>query len=593
MVNLNICDDHHLQILDSLVTFRKRKVNVMIKTMEKVIPTELNTMDLVHESFMREKVEVIFSSCDSILSPFYSYLQQEHRIQTVFMKHEQAIVHAADGYARATGNIGLAVIPAGSGITNAITGIATAQMDSVPLVILTIQPAKKLCDDSQIVDTFGMTLPIVKYHFHVNDINEFQDIIKKAFTIAGEGRPGPVLIEMQEELLMKIVPYSREYFTEKKDTNLPRTFSTKLVEQIKNEVMSAQKPVLFIGGGVSISGADKLVQELAEKANIPVVSTMMGLGSFPGTHPLFLGMVGMHGTFAANRAVHRCDLLICLGLRFSDRVTGKISGFSPRSRKIQVDIDSAEINKIIKVDIPIVGDIKEFLQQINPFVVPGNTEDWVNEVSSWQKKVPRYSDSDSKGNLKPQQVIELLDYYSNSNAVVATDVGQHQIWTSHYYQFHKPRTFITSGGLGTMGYGLPAAIGAALANTGKEVILVSGDGSFQMNFQELLTVAQYQLPIKIAILKNSYLGMVRQWQEMFYHGRYSSVKMSSPNFTALAAAYGIDGAAATSLQEAANIIQKAFQHNKPFLMVFDITEEENVFPIVPPGGNNTEALYKK
>jgi len=223
MVNLNICDDHHLQILDSLVTFRKRKVNVMIKTMEKVIPTELNTMDLVHESFMREKVEVIFSSCDSILSPFYSYLQQEHRIQTVFMKHEQAIVHAADGYARATGNIGLAVIPAGSGITNAITGIATAQMDSVPLVILTIQPAKKLCDDSQIVDTFGMTLPIVKYHFHVNDINEFQDIIKKAFTIAGEGRPGPVLIEMQEELLMKIVPYSREYFTEKKGSNLPKT----------------------------------------------------------------------------------------------------------------------------------------------------------------------------------------------------------------------------------------------------------------------------------------------------------------------------------------------------------------------------------
>ncbi|WP_071394928.1 biosynthetic-type acetolactate synthase large subunit [Bacillus tuaregi] len=561
-----------------------------------ILSTPLNTTDLIQECFMKENVEVIFTSSDPTLSSFSAHLQQEGKIQSVIMQHEQAIVHAADGYARATGKIGVVIIPAGSGITNAITGIATAQMDSVPLVIISIQPTPKQkmeCDDSRTIDTFGMTLPIVKYYFKAIDPINVQNIITDAFKLAFEGRPGPILIEIQEELLMRSIPDSRVHFAEKERNKLTKTISPKRIEQVKNEIINARKPVLFVGGGVTISGAAQLVKEFVEKTNIPVVSTMMGLGAFPSDHPCFLGMVGMHGTYAANKAIHRSDLLICLGLRFSDRVTGKISGFSPKSRKIQVDIDSAEINKIIKVDIPIVSDVKDFLYQLNPMVESGNTNEWLNEVSSWQKKVARYSDSDSNSQLKPQQVVELLNRYSNSQAIVATDVGQHQIWTSHYYPFNMPRTFITSGGLGTMGYGLPAAIGAALAKTGKEVILVSGDGSFQMNFQELITVAQYQLPIKIAILKNSYLGMVRQWQEMFYQGRYSSVRMLSPNFVALASAYGIEGLKANNLKEADNIIQQAFQQNKPFIMEFDITEEENVFPIVPPGGNNTEALYKK
>ena len=548
--------------------------------------------DLLIESLLEEKVEVIFTSPSQILSPIQSSIQKYDTLKSVFMNHEQAIVHAADGYSRATGKVGVAMIPGGSGITNAITGIATAEMDSVPQVIIVCNETtnKINFDDSRVVDTFGMTIPIIKYYFRIHDVIDIQSVISKAFSRASEGRPGPVVIELETKILCLEAPAFDHHLKEQLIQRTEMKFSEKILEQVKNEISLAKKPVLFIGGGVNIAGAAKFAIELAEKAQIPVVSSLMGIGVFPSNHSLYLGMLGMHGTFAANKAVHRSDLLICLGVRFSDRVTGKISGFSPKSRKIQVDIDPVEINKILKVDLPIVGNVKDFLKQVNPTIIPGDTEEWVKEVSTWQKKVPGYSDS--KSELKPQQVIELIDQYSNSHSLVATDVGQHQIWTSHYYQFKHSRSFITSGGLGTMGYGLPAAIGAALANKGTDVICVSGDGSFQMNFQELVTVARYQLPMKIAILKNNYLGMVRQWQELFYKGRYSSVNISSPDFVTLAEAYGIRALRATNLRDAESVIKEAFKDHMPIVMEFDITEEENVFPIVPPGANNTEAVLK-
>jgi acetolactate synthase I/II/III large subunit len=548
--------------------------------------------DLLIESLLEEKVEVIFTSPSQILSPIQSSIQKYDTLKSVFMNHEQAIVHATDGYSRATGKVGVAIISGGSGITNAITGIATAEMDSVPQVIIVCNEttSKIDFDDSRVVDTFGMALPIIKYYFRIHDVKDIQSVISKAFSRASEGRPGPVVIELQTKILCLEAPAFDHHLKEQLIQMTEMKFSEKILEQVKNEISLAKKPVLFIGGGVNISGAAKSAIELAEKAQIPVVSSLMGIGVFPSSHSLYLGMLGMHGTFAANKAVHHSDLLICLGVRFSDRVTGKISGFSPKSRKIQVDIDPVEINKILKVDLPIVGNVKDFLKQVNPTIIPGDTEEWVKEVSTWQKKVPGYSDS--KSELKPQQVIELIDQYSNSHSLVATDVGQHQIWTSHYYQFKHSRSFITSGGLGTMGYGLPAAIGAALANKGTDVICVSGDGSFQMNFQELVTVARYQLPIKIAILKNNYLGMVRQWQELFYKGRYSSVNISSPDFVTLAEAYGIRALRATNFRDAESVIKEAFKDHMPIVMEFDITEEENVFPIVPPGANNTEAVLK-
>ncbi|WP_256241062.1 thiamine pyrophosphate-binding protein [Bacillus sp. V3B] len=378
--------------------------------------TMYTATDLLMESLLEEKVEVIFSSPSQTLSPIHSSIQRYESLKPVFMNHEQAIVHAADGYARATGKVGVAFIPAGSGMTNAITGIATAQMDSVPQVIITCkETANTEWDHSREVDTFGMTIPIIKYYYPVCDVKEIPKIVKEAFSVAIEGRPSPVIIELQAEMLTFEAPVFETKREEKTVQNQEMKFSAKLLEQVKSEMVSAKKPVLFIGGGVNIAGAAPFVKKLAERAQIPVVSSLMGIGAFPRNHPLSLGMLGMHGTYAANRAVHRSDLLICLGVRFSDRVTGKISGFSPKSRKIHVDIDPAEINKIIQVDFPIVGNVKDFLQQINPIIIPGDTKEWVKEVSTWQRKVPRYSESDSRSELKPQQVIELLDQYSNSN----------------------------------------------------------------------------------------------------------------------------------------------------------------------------------
>lgn len=541
---------------------------------------EYSDVDVLLNTFNSLGVDCFFGSDDQGFM-----VSKNLNVRYYQMMHEQASVHAADGFARATGKPGVVLLSSASGITNGVTGIATAFSDSVPLVIIAGQlghdSLKK--DALQELNISGLTMAITKHAFKINAMNGLNEVLNKALTIATDGRPGPVLIEITPDTTTKDIQNRRIIATKINKTSLEKSIIV-----AKNLIENAKKPVLFIGGGVIASGASHDFREFVERSRIPVVSSLLGIGSMEARNPLYLGMLGMHGTFAANKAVHHADLLICIGVRFSDRVTGRISGFSPKSKKIHVDIDPAEINKIISVELPIVSDAKEFIlnikgdldyQQINR-----NTEIWTNEVVEWKRTVPRFDKSNSL--LKPQTVIRLLSDYSPQDTIVITDVGQHQIWTAHHYAFTQPRTLITSGGLGTMGYGLPAAIGAAASCPGTSVICVSGDGSFQMNLQELITVAKYQLPIKIAILNNGYLGMVRQWQELFYQGRYSEVKMVSPEFSQLAQAYGIEGFKAQTEEEAMQIISDAFQRTGPVLMEFNIIEEENVYPMVPPNQNN-------
>jgi acetolactate synthase I/II/III large subunit len=545
-------------------------------------------MDSLFESLTTNNVDCVFG-CDA-----EAFLPEscKSEVRYVQLTHEQSAVHAADGYARATGKPGVVLLSSASGVTNAVTGIATASSDSVPLVIFAGTLVDKPLNEAfQAVDISGITMPITKHIFKINKQSDLATIVQQAISIAISGRPGPVLIEITAEAVPSdnFIP-EQMTFSENKTKNLQKS-----IELAAKYLETARKPVLFIGGGAVISGASKILTEIAHKTRIPVVSSLLGIGAIDATDPLYLGMLGMHGTYAANKAVHHSDLLICIGVRFSDRATGKISGFSPKSKKIHVDIDPSEINKIIPVDLPIVSDATEFLtslkDQLNYGRIRGNTEIWVNESTEWKRTVPLFDKSNSL--LSPHRVIRMLNEYSNEDAIVVTDVGQHQMWTAHNYKFTKPRTLVTSGGLGTMGYGLPAAIGVAAANVTKQVICISGDGSFQMNLRELMTAVKYQLPIKIAIMNNGYLGMVRQWQELFYDGRYSAVKMTSPDFVKLAQAYGAAGYKARSEDEAQQVISEAFRQSGPVVMEFDVVEEENVYPMVPPNHSNDQVILSR
>jgi acetolactate synthase I/II/III large subunit len=534
-------------------------------------------VDSLFTSFSANGVECVFGCEETALLP-------KNNIRYVQLKHEQSAVHAADGFARATGKPGVVLLASASGVTNAVTGIATAHSDSVPLVILAVPFGNNTFQE---IDISSITMPITKHIFKINNYSDLTSVFNQAISLAESGRPGPVLIEINE--FTKCLP-EKVNSLENKTKNMQKSVdaAAKLLESVR-------KPVFFIGGGAVISGASEILKEIAHQTRIPVVSSLMGIGSMDTTDPLYLGMLGMHGTYAANKAVHYCDLLICIGVRFSDRATGKVGSFSPKSKKIHVDIDPTEINKIIPVDLPIVSDAKEFLKQLKDQLnferIKGNTEIWVNEAVEWKRTVPLFDKSNSS--LSPHRVIKMLHEFSTEEAFVVTDVGQHQMWTAHHYTFTKPRTLITSGGLGTMGYGLPAAIGAATSNQANQVICISGDGSFQMNLRELMTAVTYQLPIKIAIMNNGYLGMVRQWQELFYDHRYSAVKMTSPDFAKLAQAYGAVGLHARSEEEAQLIIKKAFSHKGPVVMEFDVMEEENVYPMVPPNQSNDQVILSR
>lgn len=546
---------------------------------------------LIMESLSSLCVKSVFGCQEESLISFYC--DRNPKVDYVQLRHEQAAVHAADGYARASGKPGVVLLGTTLGLTNGITGIATAYSDSVPLLIISgplfpIHSSANTFDDLYIS---GMATPITKHIFTVEHTEDFPLIIHQAYKLAVNGRPGPVLIDISHKSPPDYSRHHSNHINIEESLFQPKKSENQLYKALEY-LESARKPVLLIGGGTIIAGASDVLQEIVQQCQIPVVTTLMGIGAYPTENPLFLGMLGMHGTFAANKAVHQSDLLICIGMRFSDRVTGKISGFSPKSKKIHVDIDPAELNKIIQVDLPIVSDAKGFLEWLSTHLdhkkVKSNTKSWVSEATEWKRNVPRFDKSNSI--LSPQTVIQMIDQYSDDSTLVVTDVGQHQIWTAHNYKFKNPRTLLTSGGLGTMGYGLPAAIGAAISSPMHQVVCVTGDGSFQMNLQELITAVRYQLPIKVAILNNGYLGMVRQWQQLFFNGRYSSVKISSPNFVKLAESYGAIGFSARTEAEAKKVIREAFKHQGPVLMEFNVVEEENVFPMVPPNHNNHQTL---
>jgi acetolactate synthase-1/2/3 large subunit len=523
-------------------------------------------------------------------------------ITNVLVRHEQGAVHAADGLARVTGEVGVALLTSGPGATNGVTAIATAYMDSIPLVILTGQvPTPLIGNDAfQEVDIVGITRPCTKHNYLVKDAKDLVATLREAFHIARTGRPGPVLVDLPKDVVAKMVD-----FPEKKPIRM-QNYQPNYephpgqIEKACKKILKAKNPVLYVGGGVILSNASEELTELARKLNIPVTMTLMGLGGFPGSDQLSMGMLGMHGSYTANMAVANSDLLIAVGARFDDRVTGRLDAFAPHATIIHIDIDPTSISKNVKVDIPIVADCKHALTAMNAWFnnasdfnreqVSASHEPWLATINEWTKKHPMcYLDEGEI--IKPQYVIEKLDELTHGDAIITTEVGQNQMWAAQFYKFNKPRQWATSGGLGTMGYGLPAAIGAKMAFPEKTVIDVAGDGSIQMNIQELATAKQYKCPVKVAILNNNYLGMVRQWQELFYNKRYAGTVMEvTPDFVLLAQAYGAVGLRATKKSEVEAVIKEALATDNTVIMDFVIAREECVFPMVPAGKATTEML---
>ncbi|MEK4044357.1 biosynthetic-type acetolactate synthase large subunit [Paenibacillus sp. FSL H8-0048] len=558
----------------------------------------MNGAELLIEMLIAKKVETLFGYPGGAVLPLYDALYGNNRIQHVLVRHEQAAVHAADGYARATGRPGVALVTSGPGATNAVTGIATAFMDSVPLIVLTGQVATDLIglDSFQEVDIYGMTMPVTKHNYIVREIAELSRIVNEAFHIATSGRPGPVLIDLPKNVI------NAEYTIENgaaADGALPRIrgyqpdhpIDPAVLELAAERLSGAKRPLILAGGGCIQGETPALLRAFAERHHLPVASTLMGLGAFPSGHYLHLGMVGMHGSVAANRALQSADVVLCLGVRFSDRVTGKRKAFSPGSYKIQVDLDPSELNKNIPVDLAVTGSCGELLKGIEEQVHPVEDPAWEEQIALWRKRKAKVS-REPNPKLSPQEVIRCLQKATAGDAIIATDVGQHQIWTATHYEFTEARSFLTSGGLGTMGYGLPAAIGAAVAFPERDVVCITGDGSFQMNMQEIMTAVDHGLNVKVAIFKNGYLGMVRQWQQLFLGRRYSSVRISSPDFVALAKSFGAHGFRARTLAEAEQIIEQALHTEGLVVMEFDITEEDNVYPIVPPGSSNQDMIVE-
>lgn len=554
------------------------------------------------ECLKEEGVKTIFGFPGGAVIDLYDDLLDSD-INHVLVRHEQGAVHAADGLARVTGEVGVALLTSGPGATNGVTGIATAYLDSIPIVVLTGQvPTPLIGNDAfQEVDIVGITRPCTKHNYLVSKAEDLVPTLREAFHVARTGRPGPVLIDLPKDVVASIVD-----FPEKKPIrmqNYQPTYEPHMgqIEKACKEILKAKNPVLYVGGGVILSNSNEELTDLARKLNIPVTMTLMGLGGFPGSDPLSMGMLGMHGSYTANMAVAKSDLLIAVGARFDDRVTGRIDAFAPHAKIIHIDIDPTSISKNVSVDIPIVADCKHALTAMNSWLatcgedldkVSATHNEWIATVNEWTKKHPMgYLDEGET--IKPQFVIEKLDELTQGDAIITTEVGQNQMWAAQFYKFNKPRRLITSGGLGTMGYGLPAAIGAKMAFPDETVIDVAGDGSIQMNIQELATSKQYECPVLICILNNNYLGMVRQWQELFYNKRYAATVMEvTPDFVKLADAYGAVGLRATKTSEVEATIKEALElvKEKTVIIDFRIAREEGVFPMVPAGKATTEML---
>ncbi len=553
---------------------------------------KLTGAQMVLSCLEAENVDIVFGFPGGAVLTLYDEIYKKG-LRHILSRHEQGAVHAADGYARASGKPGVVIATSGPGATNLVTGIATAYMDSIPLVIITGQVARPLIgtDAFQEADITGITLPITKHNYLVKDIGELPLIFKEAFFIATTGRQGPVLIDLPKDLQAEEGDFRYPQNVEIYGYRPIYEGHFGQISKALSLIEKACKPLIYAGGGVISSGAHQELIELSKRGAIPVTTTLTGMGSIPYDYELFLGMPGMHGTYAANHAINESDLLIAIGVRFDDRVTGKIEHFAPHAQIIHIDIDPAEIGKNVVADIPIVGDVRMVLKEMLKRLKSGETEKWCGKMQEWKAQHPLRYKKTNKDCLKPQFVIEELDRLSGGNAIVTTDVGQHQMWTAQYFHFKQPRSLITSGGLGTMGYGFPAAIGAQVASPDQLVICIAGDGSFQMNSQELATAVYYQIPVKIAVINNQYLGMVRQWQKLFYEGRYSQTSMAgSPDFVRLAEAYGATGYRATKAEEVGPVIEKAFNTPGPVLMDFHVDPEENVLPMVAPNTSIVEMI---
>jgi acetolactate synthase-1/2/3 large subunit len=544
-----------------------------------------------------ECVDTVFGFPGGVVIDIFDELEKTD-IKHVLVRHEQGAAHAADGYARAKGTVGVCLVTSGPGATNTVSGVASAYMDSIPIVVMTGQvPTGLIGNDAfQEVDIVGITRPCTKHNYLVKRTADLARVLKEAFHVARSGRPGPVLVDLPKDVSQGRAKYDPLPECKMPSYNPTYEPNTKQLKRAVGLIKEAKRPVVFTGGGVILSGASKELTEFARKLNAPVTASLMGLGSFPGTDPLWLGMLGMHGTYRANMAIGECDLLIGIGVRFDDRVTGKVEEFAPNAKIIHVDIDPTSISKNIPVAVPIVGDCKNALKGLNRLmreekvkIDKKGRKPWLDQIQKWKSTQPlRYEQGDV---IKPQYVIEKLHELTAGQAIITTEVGQNQMWAAQYYHFDYPNHFITSGGLGCMGFGFPAAIGAQVACPDKLVVDVAGDGSIQMNIQELATAVQYNLPVKVVILNNRYLGMVRQWQELFYGKRYAATDMTfAPDFAKLAEAYGALGLKATKPQEVEAVLKQGLDSPGPAFMDFWVAREECVYPMVPAGASITEML---
>ncbi|QIW84693.1 acetolactate synthase large subunit [Bacillus velezensis] len=560
--------------------------NVQADSLSADCTKTMNGALMLIESLKKEIVEMIFGYPGGAVLPIYDKLYQSGLVH-ILPRHEQGAIHAAEGYARVSGKPGVVIATSGPGATNLVTGLADAMIDSLPLVVFTGQVATSVIgsDAFQEADILGITMPITKHSYQVRRPEDLPRVIKEAFHIATTGRPGPVLIDIPKD----VAAFEGE-FRYDHEINLPGYQPVKepnylQIRKLVEAVSSAKKPVILAGAGVLHGKASEDLKNYAEQQQIPVAHTLLGLGGFPADHPLFLGMAGMHGTYTANMALYHCDLLISIGARFDDRVTGNLKHFAKSAKVAHIDIDPAEIGKIIETQIPVVGDSKIVLQELlKQNGKQGQTEEWKQQLSEWKEEYPLWYTDDREEGLKPQKLIEYIHQFTNGEAIVATDVGQHQMWAAQFYPFRKADKWVTSGGLGTMGFGLPAAIGAQLADRNATVVAILGDGGFQMTLQELDVIRQLNLPVKVVILNNECLGMVRQWQEIFYEERYSESKFSAqPDFVKLSEAYGIKGVRISSEEEAEEELKKALSSKEPAVIDVRVAKSEKVFPMIAPG----------
>ena len=569
---------------------------------------EITGAEIVLKSLLEQGVEVVFGYPGGAVLPIYDSLFKQNSIRHVLVRQEGGAIHAAEGYARSSGKIGIVLVTSGPGATNVVTGLTDAMMDSVPIICITGQVPQHLIgsDAFQECDTTGITRPCTKHNYLVKDVNKLSSVVHEAFGIASNGRPGPVLVDIPKD-----VQFAKGDYIAKKNISIPthRLFEPKIkaneknIEEATKLIVNAKKPIFYIGGGCINSGpeASNLVTKFIEEVKAPATMTLMGLGVLAASNKFSLGMLGMHGMYEANMAMYDCDLLINIGARFDDRVTGRLDAFSPNSKKIHIDIDASNINKTIKIDVPIVGDIKSVMTQIFNSWEKNKYSNRSQDLQDWWKKIEEWKDVEclnyiqGKGTIKPQHAIQrLYDLTKNQKTFITTEVGQHQMWAAQYYKFEKPNRWLTSGGLGTMGYGFPAAIGAQIANPDALVIDIAGDASILMNIQEMSTAVQHRLPVKIFILNNEYMGMVRQWQELLHGGRYSeSYTDSLPDFVKLAESFNAQGLRAKNVEELDEVINEMIKSDKTVIADIWIDKEENCYPMIQSGSAHNEMLLNK